>query len=332
MPQMIQNLIRLNASSYHCRSFFKEEESMANSFGLKYTFIQSQEDLSLLRQLCEKGNSIFISNTHTTPEILGTEMLNSASLWLHSNSGYDNFSYDFVSQAKFPIITGNSIRSSAVTEYILAQLFEKFGLCLHQATWDTSRSWPRPLLKEKNVLICGEGLIGSTLESTLGPLCNELAVYDPFKKSEQEFKLTTFLKKLPQIDIVLMACSLNSTSRHLINPEVLKLLARDFVLINAARGELVDERGLLDHLRSEPKACAVLDVFESEPTPKNSIDLKNLKRSSHIAGVSKSLDKMIISFEKEAISLFLNDETAFTKMYKDQSLASRMNIKMKELI
>ncbi len=330
MPQLTKNLIRLDASSYHGPSFVGDEEALAREFGLSYFFKLGQFDASQNAKELEDQSFVLISNTHTIPAQIPKEILKRTELWIHSNSGYDNFEASFVESAPFPIITGNPIRCAAVTEYILAQVLENFGLINHQAKWDKSRLWDRPLLKKKNILICGEGLIGTALRECLTPLSHQVTTFDPFKKENQSRGLAELLKEFPPVDILLLACSLNSTSKNLIDENIINLLNKDFLLVNAARGSLVDEKALFSHLSEHKSARAILDVFASEPTPEDFIDLKNLKRTSHIAGVSKNLDRDILDFEREVITSFVTNKEKFNRDYESLFLSNR--ISKKELI
>ena len=104
-------------------------------------------------------------------------------------------------------------------------------------------------------------------------------------------------------------------------------LNEDFLFINAARGALVKTEDLLSMLSTRPDAFAVLDVFENEPA--NFHDLlmksKNLKLSSHIAGVYKNIDYFTAEFEAKVISNFLRLESSeFEKFYKIMNLKNRL--------
>jgi D-3-phosphoglycerate dehydrogenase len=330
MPQLTQNLIRLDASSYHGEDFIRNEQLIAEELGLRYFF--GLEDFNKLKEVIHHNSFIFISNTHSRPEEVPLEVRRQTKLWIHSNSGYDNFNTSFVKSVDFPIITGNPIRSSAVTEYILAQVFERFTFINHHSSWDKSRAWPRELLSEKRMLICGAGIIGKSLYQSLTPLTKEVLIYDPHKVSGQNRDFNKFLAQAPEFDIVLLACSLNSTSRMLINKESLELFNQNFFIVNAARGGLLDEKALHAHLLQNENAAAVLDVFEQEPTPSDYFDLKNLKRTSHVAGVSKNLDQQIISYETEVLTHFLKRYSSFMETYKNLLLANRIDSTNQELI
>jgi D-3-phosphoglycerate dehydrogenase / 2-oxoglutarate reductase len=75
---------------------------------------------------------------------------------------------------------------------------------------------------------------------------------------------------LSRSDFISVNCTLNPTSYHLINAERLALCKPDSVLINTARGPIVDEAALIDALQTGKLSGAALDVFEEEPLPEDS--------------------------------------------------------------
>ncbi|MCC6616219.1 MAG: D-2-hydroxyacid dehydrogenase [Anaerolineae bacterium] len=91
-----------------------------------------------------------------------------------------------------------------------------------------------------------------------------------------------------QCDFLVIITPLTSESRHLINEEVLSGMKKSAVLINVARGPVVDEQALISALAANTIAGAALDVFETEPLPSTSPlwNLDNVIISPHIAGNS----------------------------------------------
>lgn len=90
---------------------------------------------------------------------------------------------------------------------------------------------------------------------------------------------------LRQADFVSLNCDLNPTSRHLLNAKTIALLKPNAIVINTARGPLIDEAALVEALRSQRIAGAALDVFEEEPLPADSPlrSLPNVLLSPHNA-------------------------------------------------
>jgi D-3-phosphoglycerate dehydrogenase / 2-oxoglutarate reductase len=88
--------------------------------------------------------------------------------------------------------------------------------------------------------------------------------------AETGIEMTSLESLLSNSDFVSVNCDLNSTSYHLINSDTLALMKRNAVLINTARGPLVDEEALIEALQAQRLAGAALDVFEHEPLPLDS--------------------------------------------------------------
>jgi len=84
---------------------------------------------------------------------------------------------------------------------------------------------------------------------------------------EYGVEMTDLVSLLTQSDFVSLNCDLNSTSFHLIQEKTLSLMKKEAVLINTARGPLVNEPDLINALQQEVISGAALDVFEVEPLP-----------------------------------------------------------------
>jgi len=88
---------------------------------------------------------------------------------------------------------------------------------------------------------------------------------------------------LAKSDYISVNCTLNPTSRHLINAERLGFCKPEAVLINTARGPVVDQKALVDALQENRLRGAALDVFEEEPLPKDSplLSMENVLLAPH---------------------------------------------------
>jgi D-3-phosphoglycerate dehydrogenase / 2-oxoglutarate reductase len=87
---------------------------------------------------------------------------------------------------------------------------------------------------------------------------------------ENGIEMTGLKSLLKRCDFVSLNCDLNPTSQHLINSETLSWMKKDAVLINTARGSIIDEPALVAALQDGWIGGAALDVFEFEPLPVNS--------------------------------------------------------------
>lgn len=297
---------RTGISSYFAQDFASNEISKLSEI-VDYQGVK--EDSSKI--------DVLITNTHTQFDKLSPEVLENLKLIIHPNSGYDNIPEALVEKLKAPIIIGNTIRAQAVSQYILTSLLSHFNPLEHQSSWDDSRKWDRLLLNELKVVIFGYGHIGRILNTGLRPLVKDLHVCDPYEN------LTGI--DYNNADVVILACSLNKLNHHMINEKFLSNIKPSAVIINSARGELIDTNALKNFLNKNPSSFAYLDVFEKEPADFSEFkEIKNVKLSSHIAGVYQNINAKTIEFEYNTLLDFINlTEFNFKNKYQKMILQNR---------
>ena len=316
----VLNVYRLGVSPYQNQKFKEwEKESLEKIEGIRY-----------LNTLEEGDAQILLTNTHFKPREKITHQdkrIEDIRLIIHPNSGYDNFQKDFINESGIPIILGNPIRAHAVSNYILSAIFERESYIPNESSWNKSRIWDRSLLCQKTVAIIGLGHIGSIVKKSLKPLVSELIVFDPFKgfPSIEE-------GPIEKADIVILSCSLNEKNIGFIDEKVLRKMKKDVLFINPSRGKLINENHLINFLEKYPQAFAFLDVFEKEPLSYEKFShLKNIKLSSHIAGVFKELDQYIIKFEEGILRSYMaafrkkETELLWSGPFKDLLLQNKIH-------
>ena len=121
-------------------------------------------------------------------------------------------------------------------------------------------------------------------------LGNDIQPIAPDFILEYGVEMTTLEDLLARADFVSLNCDLNPTSYHLINAERLDMMKPEAVLINTARGPVVDEPALIAALQAGRIGGAALDVFEVEPLPAHSplLQLDNVMLAAHNANSSPS--------------------------------------------
>ncbi|MEY3220881.1 MAG: hypothetical protein RIT27_2238 [Pseudomonadota bacterium] len=115
---------------------------------------------------------------------------------------------------------------------------------------------------------------------------------------------------LPQVDVLSLHCPLTPETRYLIDQQALSLMKPDAILINTARGGLVDEEALATALRAGKLGGAAVDVLTEEP-PKNgnpllANDIPNLLITPHIAWAARESRQRAIDQAADNLGLFLN--------------------------
>jgi D-3-phosphoglycerate dehydrogenase / 2-oxoglutarate reductase len=134
---------------------------------------------------------------------------------------------------------------------------------------------PGRALHECTLGIIGVGAIGKTLTRRarafgMTVLGNDIIEIDHVFIAETGIRMTTLDELLSCSDFVSVNCDLNPTSHHLINARMLGLMRKSSVLINTARGPIVDEPALAAALKAGTIGGAAMDVFEAEPLPADS--------------------------------------------------------------
>lgn len=122
-------------------------------------------------------------------------------------------------------------------------------------------------LKGKTVGIVGTGAIGMTVAKLCHAFGCKIVAYNGFSHKENSDLITYLpLKEMLEVsDIVTLHCPLTEKSKKLINKETLSFMKKSAVLINAARGGVVDTEALADSLNNGKISGAGIDVFETEP-------------------------------------------------------------------
>ena len=140
--------------------------------------------------------------------------------------------------------------------------------------------------------IIGLGRIGAEVAKRAKGFDMRIIYYDTTRRPDMEKKLGVEFRELENLlaesDFVTVHCSLVRETRHLIGDEQFKIMKKTTILVNTARGQIVDPKALYSALRDRQIAYAALDVTEPEPLPMNDplLTLDNIVITPHIASAS----------------------------------------------
>lgn len=155
----------------------------------------------------------------------------------------------------------------------------------HQV-WDQR---PLPALADKRVMVLGYGAIGEAVERRLEPF--EVEVVRVARSAREGVHAFTELPELlPDVDVVVVVVPLTDETRRMVDAEFLALLTDDALLVNVARGGVVDTDALLAELGSG-RIAAALDVTDPEPLPQGHPlwSAPRLLISPHVGGASSAM-------------------------------------------
>ena len=163
-------------------------------------------------------------------------------------------------------------------------------------------TWPKKQVKGSEIFgktlgIIGSGAIGGKLAKYSIDLGMEVIAYDIVKIPELEnmehFTYTTLDDVLMNSDFISLHVPLVPATKHIINSETIAKMKDGVIIINAARGGVIDEDALLDGLNSGKIGGAALDVYEKEPIDPNSELIKHplLFTTPHMGAETKEASK-----------------------------------------
>ena len=152
------------------------------------------------------------------------------------------------------------------------------------------------MIKGKTVGVLGLGHIGKKVAALASAFGANVIYYDIVRQPEQEeqfgYRFVDFDTLLKESDIFTIHCPLNEETRGMIGAAQFAKMKPTAMLINTARGPIVDEAALVDALTTGKIATAGLDTYEHEPLPKDHplLTLDNVVASAHAGGNTKDND------------------------------------------
>ena len=174
------------------------------------------------------------------------------------------------------------------------------GQHVREGGWRDSPIWDKWFAREltrKNVGIVGASNVGRHLIELLKPFETNVLLYDPFVSDEEAAKLGTIRMALEdllrQCDILALCAPGNEATYQMINAEGLGIMKDDALIVNTARGSLIEEAALIDELQ-KGRFFAFLDVTDPEPPAADSPlrQLPNVVVTPHIAGCIDNCNRM----------------------------------------
>ena len=150
---------------------------------------------------------------------------------------------------------------------------------------------PFPLtttLRERKVGILGLGRIGKAIARRVEAFGVEVLYHSRSRQEGVPYAYYPTLVGLAEAcDVLVVITPGGEGTRHIVNAEVLRALGSNGILINVARGSVVDERALIEALRDKTILSAGLDVFEDEPhVPQELIDMEHVVLLPHVGSAS----------------------------------------------
>lgn len=166
--------------------------------------------------------------------------------------------------------------------------------------------------------IIGLGSIGSLIAKRLQAFGCVIQYHSRTpKQTAASFKyFPNVINLAAESDVLIVACALNSQTRHIINKDVLEALGTDGVLVNIARGGNIDEAALIAALKGREIAGAGLDVFEKEPVvPPEFFSMDNVVLTAHDAAFTTESDRDLCQLMIANLDAFFQGKPLVTPVF-----------------
>ena len=184
---------------------------------------------------------------------------------------------------------------------------------LHEGIWKKQASGVSTSeLYGKTVGIVGMGHVGRTVASMLQPFGAHVIYTDVVRRSEAEEKelgLTycgSFMELLPQVDILTLHCPMVTENLEALNANTIGMMKQGSIIINTARGKLINPDALYDAVKSGHIRAAGIDTHYEEPIKEGYklADLDNVILTPHIGGLSYEAFHQMMHDAMENIKAF----------------------------
>lgn len=267
------------------------------------------------------GSEIVVAK-HLSPDLFGEE----GPEWVQSTTaGLDDYDTAGYAEAGVALTSAAGVNARPVAEQALAFMFAFERRLIRGVDQDRNAEWQRYTageMKDSSLAIVGLGEVGTTLAR----LANLLGIHVEGSKRDTTVEVPEVETMYPpeqihelvdDADYVVLTCSLTEETRELIDDSVLGSMRDDAVLINVARGEVVDEDALLRSVQKNYLRGAALDVQSAEPLPADHDlwSVSNILITPHMAGSTAKYDKRVAEVFASHLEAYRADPTAFRAEY-----------------
>ncbi|WP_309628156.1 2-hydroxyacid dehydrogenase [Brevundimonas sp.] len=221
-------------------------------------------------------------------------------------SGYDGIDLDWCEARGLPVTHAPAVNHEDVADHAVGLILGSVrrivdgDRTLKAGGWSMDARLMTPSMKGRRVGIVGLGLIGEAVAKRVEVMGCSVAWWGPRVKDSPWPRAGSLLDLARDSDVLVVACRADGTNRGLISAGVIEALGPNGLLVNVARGSLVDEDAAIAALQAGRLGQAALDVFETEPTPATRwTDVPNVVLTPHTGGAtSEAVQGMLMLLMK----------------------------------
>jgi len=217
---------------------------------------------------------------------------------IRAGAGYDSVDYEAATEMGIMVCNTPTYCTDDVADHAMALMLAavrhvpRLSAHMHEGHYARELAVPTRRIRGTTVGIIGLGPIGGTFARRISGWDVNLLTYDPYITEERarsfNAKLVSLDELLAQSDFITIHCPLTRETHHMLGWEAFGKIKPGLVLVNTARGPIVDEDALIAAVEDGRVWAAGLDVFEEEPLPKDSplMAYDNILLTPHVAANS----------------------------------------------
>ena len=269
----------------------------------------------LIRIIPEYEGLIIRSGTKVTKEVVAAGK--KLKVIGRAGVGVDNVDVEAATRRGILVMNtpmGNIVSAAEHTMAMMLTLTRKIiwaDASLKSGKWERGK-FIGTELNGKTLGIVGVGRVGGEVAKRAKSFQMKMVGFDPFLPPEVAVKLGVRLlpleKVIEEADVITIHAPLTPSTKHIIGKAQFEMMKPNVMLINCARGGIVDEEALYDALKNKKIAGAALDVFENEP-PKGSklLELDNIVVTPHLGASTKEAQDKVSLEMAECVKAFLSE-------------------------
>jgi len=285
------------------------------------TYDDTSADSNLIIERCQDADIIFTNKVQITADVIAN--LPKLKLIQLTATGMNNVDQDACKAHNVTLynVAGYAVKSVPEHTFMLMLNAMRAGIYYHQkvadGTWRENGNFclldlSLVDLEDKTLGIIGVGTIGKRVTEIARAFGMTVLWAEHQGRTPRNDDYTAFEEVLEQSDVISLHCPLNEQTKHLINQDTLVKMSKRPLLVNVARGGIVDSQALADAVHNEQILGYATDVFEQEPItaddPLLSIsDHPRVIFSPHNAWGSKSAQETLWRILSKQVADFVND-------------------------
>lgn len=265
-------------------------------------------------QISARGNDIRVVLTNGTNGLLAEEIdaLPNLELICTVGVGFENVACAHASRRSIPVCNAAGTNDAAVADHAMAILLAAIRRVPFLNSGVRNGLWrddiPRPPhVSGRRMGIFGLGAIGRQIARRAQGFDMEIGYHSRTRRDETGFRWFNDIVSLADwCDFLVIAAPGGKETYHIVSTDVLNALGPNGVLVNVARGTLVDTDAVADALRDKRIWAAALDVYEGEPSPPaRLLEFENAVLTPHIGGISpQAIHASVLRFLENAEAHF----------------------------